>query len=315
MKIVVLDGFTMNPGDLDWTPLKSLGQVYIYPRTNPDQLLERAADTPILLTNKVVLGKNQIDALPDLRYIGVLATGYNVVDCQAAREKGIVVTNVPAYSTDSVAQMVFAQILHHVSAVTVHSASVHSGDWCASDDFAYQLVPITELRAKVMGIIGLGRIGIAVADIAKAFGMQVIAATRTPKTLPGVQLTDIETVLREADFISLHCPLTTETRGLINKDSLAMMKSTAYLINTGRGPLLDEQAVAEALNTRRIAGAGLDVLSSEPPSPDNPLLNARNCTITPHIAWATREARQRLFNIAVDNVGAFLHGAPINIVN
>lgn len=315
MKIVVLDAHTLNPGDLDWGPLHKLGDVTLYPRTAADQVFERSEGAEILLTNKIVLNAEIIGALPALRYIGVLATGYNDVDCAAARERNIIVTNVPAYSTDSVAQTVFAHILHHASAVAVQSERVHAGEWVAAPDFSYQTAQLTELRGKVLGIIGFGTIGRIVAEIAKAFGMHVVAFTRTPKAVSGVQFTSLDAVLRESDFISLHCPLTDETEHMINAEALGKMKSSAVLINTGRGPLLDEEAVANSLNARRIAGAGLDVLSTEPPAADNPLLTARNCSITPHVAWATLEARSRLLNVAVSNVKAFQNGSPKNVVN
>lgn len=315
MTIVVLDAHTLNPGDLDWAPLEALGDVIIYPRTPADQVLERAENAEIILTNKIMMDREMIAALPALRYIGVLATGYNIIDCEAAKDHNIIVTNVPAYSTDSVAQTVFAHILHHASAVAAQSESVHAGDWVSAPDFSYQTGQLTELRGKVLGIIGFGAIGGSVADIAKAFGMRVIAITRTPKHVPGVQFTTLDGVLRESDFISLHCPLTNETEQIINAEALGKMKSSTVLINTGRGALLDEQAVADSLNARRIAGAGLDVLSTEPPEPDNPLLSARNCSITPHTAWATREARTRLLHATAANVKAFQNGSPKNVVN
>ncbi len=315
MKIVVLDGYTMNPGDLDWAALRALGEVDIHDRTPPERVAERAAGAMVLMTNKTPLDRRQLAALPDLRYIGVLATGYNVVDCQAARELGVAVTNVPGYSTDSVAQMVFAHILHQASAVAAHAASVGAGAWVASPDFSYQVAPLLELRGKVLGIVGFGAIGMAVAALGQAFGMHVVVHTRTPKTAPGIRFVDLEAVFREADFLTLHCPLTPATERLVDDHTLAWMKSTAVLINTGRGGLLDEAAVAKALNARRLAGAGLDVLSSEPPAADNPLLNARNCAITPHVAWATREARERLYATALANLKAFLRGTPVNLVN
>lgn len=314
MTIVVLDGYAMNPGDLDWAPLKALGRVIVHDRTPAHKTVERSTGAQCLLTNKTVLGRHEIEQLAELNYIGVLATGYNVVDCAAARDNGVTVTNVPAYSTDSVAQMVFAHILHHASAVAEHSASVRDGGWVKALDFSYQVAPLCELRGKVLGIIGFGTIGRAVANLAKAFEMRVIAHTRSPAEITGVRFTDLESVFRDSDFLSLHCPLTPETEQLVNQKTLALMKSTAVLINTGRGPLLDEAAVAEALNARRIAGAGLDVLSNEPPAADNPLLEANNCTITPHIAWATREARKRLLDTTVANLTAYLQGEPQNVV-
>lgn len=315
MRIVVLDGFTMNPGDLSWQDLEKLGNLSVYERTPPENVLERAGNAEVLLTNKTVLTRDHMACLPTLRYIGVLATGYNVVDTEAAKTRGIVVTNVPAYSTRSVAQTVFAHILNLTQGIAVHSDSVRRGDWCRSADFSYALSPLTELAGKTMGIIGFGRIGKQVAEIARAFGMKVIINTRTAPADSGVCLLSIEELFRQADVLSLHCPLTPRTQALVNRDTLALMKPTSLLINTGRGQLVDEYALAEALNAGSLAGAGLDVLSTEPPGPDNPLLQARNCFITPHLGWATKEARQRLYDTAVQNVRAYLCGRPVNTVN
>jgi glycerate dehydrogenase len=317
MNIVVLDGYTLNPGDLTWNGLKALGQCTVYDRTPPEEVVSRAKDAEIALTNKTVLSADVIKQLPKLKYIGVLATGYNIVDIEAARDAGIPVTNVPAYSTPSVAQLVFAHLLNLAHHVGAHSETVKNGKWASNIDFCYWDTPLIELAGLTMGIIGFGRIGKATAKLALTFGMKVIAYdVVTPTSMPeGCQFAGLEDVFRSSDVVSLHCPLTPQTQNIINKEHLALMKKTAFLINAGRGPLVDEQALAEALNNERIAGAGLDVLSSEPPEKENPLLKAKNCYITPHIAWATRSARQRLLKVVVDNVAAFLAGKPQNVVN
>jgi len=315
VKIVVLDGYTMNPGDLSWKDLEGLGECTVYERTPPEKVVERAAGAEVVLTNKVVLDGAVMARLPALKYIGVLATGYNIIDTQAARERGIVVTNVPAYATRSVAQLVFALVLELAHHVGHHARTVREGRWTASKDFAYWDHPLVELEGLVMGIVGFGRTGRTVADLARAFGMRVLVHTRTPTAGPGVEFVDLATLLRRSDVVSLHCPLTPETEGLVNAKRLALMKPTALLINTSRGPVVNERDLAEALNTGRIAGAGLDVLSTEPPKADNPLLAAKNCFITPHFAWATRAARERLMKIVVANVRAFLAGKPQNVVN
>lgn len=316
MKIVVLDGHTLNPGDLSWAEIEKLGELTVYDYTAPEQTIERTADAEIVFTNKTVLDKSIIAQLPDMKFIGVLATGYNVVDTAAAREAGIVVSNIPAYSTASVAQMVFAHILHFTQHVAVHAQSVSKGDWSKSKDFAYWLFPQTELADKTMGIIGFGQIGQAVARIALAMGMKVIFSNRSKKeTGLDAQQVDLDLLLKESDFISVNCPLTDQNKGFINAETLVKMKPGAFLVNTGRGPLINEADLADALNSGKIAGAGLDVLSSEPPASDNPLLTAKNCYITPHIAWATFEARTRLMKIAGDNLTAFLNDKPINVVN
>lgn len=316
MKIVVLDGYTANPGDLDWSPLAALGELIVHERTPAALTLERAAGARVLLTNKVILGAREMAALPELRCIGVLATGYNVVDTVAAKERGVVVTNVPAYSTPSVAQHVFALLLELTRGVGRHADLVRAGRWSASPDFAFWATPQVELAGLTIGIVGFGAIGQAVARIALAFGMRVLVHTRTPNpaSWPEVDFVGLDALLARADVVSLHCPLTEETRGMINAPRLAAMKSTAYLLNTGRGPLVDEAALAAALKAGQIAGAGLDVLSVEPPPADNPLLTAPNCIITPHLAWATRAARQRLLDVAIDNVRAFLEGKRQNVV-
>lgn len=315
MKLVVLDGYAMNPGDLSWAGLSALGECVIHERTPRELTVERAAGAAVLLTNKTVLGREEIAALPELRYIGVLATGYNVVDLTAAREAGIVVTNVPAYSTASVAQTVFAFLLEFCQHVPLHAASVRSEDWTRSIDFAYWKTPLVELAGKTLGLVGLGAIGQAVARLGQAFGMRVVAAVRTPRELPGIELLPLDEVFRRADFLSLHCPFTPETHHLVNAHRLALMKRTAYLVNTSRGPVVDPQALADALNAGRLAGAGVDVLTSEPPPVTDPLLTARNCLVTPHLAWATREARTRLLTTAVANVQAFVAGQPQNVVS
>jgi glycerate dehydrogenase len=316
MHITVLDGHTLNPGDLSWETLERLGACSIYERTPPADTVERALPAEIVLTNKTVLDRAILAQLPRLRYIGVHATGYNVVDVKAAREHGVVVTNVPRYGTDSVAQMVFAHILNLTQRVAHHARTVRTGRWTAAEDFCYWDFPLLELRDRTLGIVGYGRIGRAVADIALAFGMKVLACGTTPgNAVAGVQWCDsIDELLPQVDFLSLHCPLTNENRNMMNAERLAAMKPGAFLINTSRGPLIDEQALAEALNHGRLAGAGLDVLTSEPPPPENPLLAAVNCFITPHIAWATRAARKRLLQTAVANVEAFLRGTPRNEV-
>lgn len=313
-KIVVLDGYTLNPGDLDWQGLEAIGALTVHDRTPSEAIVERARDAEILLTNKAPVSAETIGRLPGLRYIGVLATGYNIVDVAAAKARGIVVANVPGYGTPSVAQHVFALILELAQRTGHHAQTVSAGRWSASPDFCYWDFPLVELAGRTLGIVGFGAIGQAVAQIGRAFGMKVIATTRTPRTAEDVVFLPVDEVFRRADIVTLHCPLTPETQGLVNASRLSEMKRDAFLINTGRGPLVVERDLAEALETGRIAGAGLDVLSAEPPPLDHPLLKAKNCLITPHIAWATRAARQRLMNIAVENVRAFLAGAPVNVV-
>jgi glycerate dehydrogenase len=316
MKIVILDGYAANPGDLDWAPFADLGEVTVHERTPAALTVARGAGAQVLLTNKVLLGAAEMAALPELRYIGVLATGFNVVDVAAARERGVVVTNVPAYSTPSVAQQVFALLLELTRGTGRHAALVRDGRWSSAPDFTFWEGPQVELAGLTFGIVGFGAIGQAVARIALAFGMRVLVQTRhpDPAAWPEVAFVTRNALIAEADVLSLHCPLTEETRGMINTATLAAMKSGAYLINTGRGPLVDEAALAAALQAGQIAGAGLDVLAQEPPAADNPLLTAPNCVITPHLAWATRAARQRLLDIAVDNVRAFMEGKPKNRV-
>ncbi|MDR1093088.1 MAG: D-2-hydroxyacid dehydrogenase [Clostridiales bacterium] len=318
MKIAVLDGYTLNPGDLSWDGLRDLGDAAIYDRTPADKIIERAGGREIVITNKTPITRESIDRLPNLRYIGVLATGYNVVDCEYAKAKNIPVTNIPAYGTASVAQFVFALLLELCHRAGGHSRSVFKGEWAESADFCYWKSPQIELFGKTMGIVGLGKIGLQTARAAAAFGMKIIACARSRGPVP--EDLDFEWKTRDevfalADAVSLHCPLFPETQGIVNLQTLSKMKRTAFLINTARGGLVVEKDLARALNAGMIAGAGLDVLSVEPPSPDNPLLTAKNCVITPHIAWATREARARLMDIAVGNVRAFLAGRTVNAVN
>ncbi len=321
-RIVVLDGQTLNPGDLDWAPLGALGDLTVHPRTAAGREADAAAGFDIVLINKTPINAATIAKLPDLRYIGVLATGVNAVDLQAARQRGIPVTNVPDYSTPSVAQHTIALLLELVNHVGLHNRVVHDGEWVKSADFSFTRAPLVELSGKTLGIVGMGTIGRAVARIGAALGMNIAAAHHSSmKTvnLPGVEITwlPLEKLLAIADVVSLHCPLTDATRQMINADRLRLMKPTAYLINTGRGLLLDEPAVAAALNAGQLAGAGLDVLSVEPPAgkPRNPLLGHPRCVITPHIAWASVEARRRLLHAAAGNLEAFQRGQPVNIVN
>ena len=316
MNIVVLDGYTLNPGDLSWAPLEALGDCRVFDRTAPGDVLARAAGAEIVLVNKVELPAETIAQLDALRYIGVLATGYNIVDAEAARRRGIPVTNVPVYGTRSVVQMVFAHLLNLTQHVAHHAETVRSGRWAACEDFCYWDRPLVELDGLTMGIVGFGRIGRAVADLAIALGMNVLVFDVRAVAAPeGVRLVELDEVFRAGDVVSLHCPLTPETRGLVSAQRLAMMKPTAFLINTARGPLVEEQALADALNAGRIAAAGLDVLAVEPPPADTPLIAARNCFITPHIAWAAQAARRRLLQTAIENVEAFLNGRPQNVVN
>ncbi len=317
MKITVLDGYGMNPSDLSWKGLEELGDVTVYPRTSPDKVVERSRDAEILLTNKVVIGRETIAALPKLRYVGVLATGYNVVDVDAAREHGVTVTNVPAYSTDSVVQMTLSHILNITGRVAHYARLNREGRWSASPDFCYWDTPLTELSGKTIGIVGLGNIGMKVASMARCLGMDVFALTgKDSATLPdGIQKTTLDGLLGVSDVLTLHCPLTEKTRNMINAETIGRMKHGAILINTGRGPLVDEQAVADALVSGQLGGYGADVMCSEPPSADNPLFSTPNAFITPHIAWATLEARQRLMDTAVANVRMFIAGNPQNVVN
>ena len=311
MKIVVLDGYAANPGDLSWAPLEALGELTVYDRTPADQIAARIADAELVLTNKAVLSRELIAGAKKLRYIGVLATGYNVVDVAAAKELGVVVTNIPAYSTDSVAQLVFALLLEICHNVGHHSQAVHAGRWSANADFCFWDTPLIELAGKTMGIVGYGRIGHKVAEIARCFGMNVIAWTRTPRDPECVSLDEL---LARSDVISLHCPLFPETKNLINRDTIAKMKDGVILINTSRGPVVNDADLRAALESGKVYAAGADVSTVEPIPADSPLLGAKNMFLTPHIAWATFEARERLMDIAVKNVEAFLAGTPVNTV-
>lgn len=318
MRICILDGYSLNPGDLDWSPVERLGDVTLFDRTPADKIVERAADADIVLTNKVPFSADTLRQLPRLRFICVLATGYNIIDTEAAARQGVVVANIPAYSTMSVAQMAFAHILNITNHVASYAREVADGKWTNCPDFCFWDSALTELAGKTMGIVGLGNTGMATARIAVAMGMKVVAMTsKSADTLPeGITPAPLHDVLASADVVSLHCPLTPSTRHLINAASIAKMKPSAILINTGRGPLVDEQAVADALNGGRLAAFGADVLSQEPPRGDNPLLSARNCFLTPHIAWATLEARTRLMSTATENVRQFIAGEPVaNRVN
>jgi len=321
MKIIVIDGYAMNPGDLNWGALNSLGTCRFYERSTREQVVERCRGAQCVLTNKVVFSEEVMAALPELRYIGVTATGYNVVDIEAARRRNITVTNVPAYSTASVAQMVFALLLELTQQVGRHSELVGRGDWTKSPDFCFWDRPLVELEGRVMGLVGFGQIARRVAAIAQALGMEVSVYTRHPERHTqefqsmGCRAVDLDTMFSTCDVISLHCPLTPETAGLVSEERLRLMRPGAFLINTARGPLVDEQALAAALNSGQLGGAGLDVLSSEPPLADNPLLQASNCFITPHIAWATKAARQRLLTVSVENLAAFLAGEKRNVVS
>jgi glycerate dehydrogenase len=317
MRIVVLDGYALNPGDLSWEPLAALGDFTVHDRTPPAEMVARARAAEILLTNKTEFPGEVFGQLAGLRYIGVLATGYNVVDVAAARRHGVVVTNVPTYGTATVAQFTLAHLLNLAVRIGPHVRSVDEGRWPQCPDFCYWDFPLIELAGQTMGIVGLGQIGRAVAALCQALGMKVQAYSvpRPPELPAGVRLVGLDDVFSTSDAISLHCPLTPDTRELVNAHRLGQMRPTAFLINTARGGLIDEAALAEALHSGRIAGAGLDVLSTEPPRGDNPLLAAPNCYVTPHIAWATRAARQRLLNTAVANVVAFLSGQPQNVVN
>ena len=317
MKITVLDGFCLNPGDLTWEGFEKLGDVTVFERTSPSELMDRAKNSEVLITNKTVLNAETIAALPKLKYIGVIATGYNVVDSEAAREHGVVVTNIPAYSTMSVAQHVFALLLAVTDRPEHYATEVKEGRWTHVRDFCFWDTPLVELAGKKFGIFGMGSIGTAVAKIADAFGMKVLVYTSKDESkLPvGVTKVSFEELLANSDIISLHCPLTNSTKEMINQETISKMKDGVILINTGRGPLVDESAVAKALENGKIGAFCADVLSSEPPSADNPLITAPNTFITPHIAWATKEARTRLMDIAVSNLENFIAGVSTNVVN
>ncbi len=318
MKIIVLDGYVGNPGDLSWEPLERLGDVTVYPRSKPEEIIERALPADVLLTNKVVFDRKLIEALPNLKCIGVIATGFNIVDLEAANERGIVVTNVPAYSTASVAQVAIAHLLNMTTHAEHYTREARAGVWSQSIDYTYCSAPFIELDGKTMGVVGLGNIGSTVARIAAAFGMKVLAFTSKPQEALPAYITraqSLDHVFSESDAVSLHCPLTDGTRGMVDARRLALMKPTAMLINTSRGPLIVEEDLAHALRNGVIAAAAVDVLCQEPPAPDNPLLALDNCYFTPHIGWTSAEARQRLMDVVVDNVKSFMEGHPINVVN
>jgi glycerate dehydrogenase len=318
MKIVILDGYTLNPGDLTWDGLKQLGEVTVYDRTPADQVVERAEGADVIFTNKTPVNAAALNSLPDLKYIGILATGYNIIDTEVAKQKGIIVSNVPGYSTPSVVQLTFGLLLELCLHMQRHSDAVSAGRWASSVDFCFWDYPLTELSGKTIGIIGFGNIGRQVGDVATAFGMNIIGTSRhhtDQSHRSNFKWAEIPELLEQADVVSIHCPLSPETKGLINKESLQRMKSTAFLLNTSRGPVVVEEDLAQALNNGVIAGAGIDVLSVEPPAKDNPLFSAKNCIITPHIAWATKEARSRLMEITVSNLMAYKNGNPVNVVN
>lgn len=316
MDIVVLDGGTTNPGDLSWAPLEALGRVTVYDSTPADCVVKRAQNAEALIVNRIVLNRAVLDALPKLRYIGTLATGYNTIDVRAAREKGVTVCNVPLYCVETVAQLTLALLLALCNRVEHLSAVTRSGGWNDAVEATHTTAPILELSGKTLGILGFGNIGRAVAQLGLALGMRVLVHSRTQRALPaGCTWCGFETLFETADVVSLHCPLTDETRGIVGASVLARMKPTALLINTARGALVDENALADALNSGRLAGAGLDVMAEEPPRPDHPLLTAKNCLITPHIAWASREARLRLIDAVAGNLRAFLAGQPVNVVS
>jgi glycerate dehydrogenase len=318
MKIVILDGHAINPGDLSWDALRSLGSLEVFDRTPEDAIVSRAREAEVLLTTRAPLSTQTLMQLKQLRYVGVMFTGYDHVDLKAARERNVLVTNVSTYGTASVAQLVFALLLELCHHVALHSAATHAGEWSRSPDFSFRKTPLVELKDKTMGIVGFGRIGRRVAEIAVAMRMRVVAADagrRDPPNWPGFRWCDVDELMSAADVVSLHCPLLPETRGMINAASLSKMKVGAFLINTSRGPLVIEQDLADALNRGRLAGAAVDVLSSEPPSLDNPLVHTKNCIVTPHIAWATKEARMRLIEAVVANLRAFLEGRPVNVVD
>lgn len=315
MRIVAVDAYTLNPGDLSWDQISNLAEIEIFDRTSKDELIERCINADIILTNKMAFSKEIIDQLPNLKLIAVTATGYNIIDIEAAHQKGICVCNVPDYGTDSVAQHTFACILELVNQVGLHSFSVHKDEWVNSPDFSYALTPLIELKGKSIGLVGFGNIGRKTAEIAKAFGMRVFYYTPTKKETSLAEFKDLDSLFADSDFISLHLPLKMDNKQFVNKDLIGRMKASAFLINTARGQLINEQDLADALNSGQIAGAALDVLSTEPPSVDNPLLNAKNCIITPHNAWMSKEARERIMKISFQNIKAFLSGKTVNQVN
>ncbi|MBE6719644.1 MAG: D-2-hydroxyacid dehydrogenase [Ruminococcaceae bacterium] len=315
MKIVNLDGYSTNRGDLSWDSFNKYGEFIVYERTNPDEIVERAKDADCIIINKSVITNEMLDKLPNLKYVGLQSTGYNVIDIKEARKRNIVVSNIPAYSTNAVAQLVFSFILEVTNKVSLHSDAVHNGEWCRCPDFCFWKEPLEELDGKTIGIIGYGSIGKRVAKIANAFGMKVLANTPHPSVDDNVKFVSLEELLKQSDIVTCHCPLNEDTKYLINNKTISLMKDGAFLINTSRGPVLDENAVADALNCGKLKAACVDVLSTEPPSEDNPLLNAKNCIITPHIAWAATETRARLITILEENLKAFIEGHPQNVVN
>lgn len=319
MKIVVLDGYALNPGDLNWAPIEQLCDEFVlYERTSKEDIVKRIDGADVVLTNKVPITKETLEQASNLKFIGVLATGYNIIDTEAAKEKGIVVSNIPSYSTYSVVQLVYAHLFAHLNRVELHSEGVYKGEWQNSKDFAYWKTEQIEASGKTFGIVGFGTIGKAVAMVAKAFQMKVMVFSRTKYPEYEDELlsfVDFETLLKESDVISLHCPLFENTKGMMNKEAFQKMKKTAYLINTARGPIVNQEDLAQALNQEEIAGAGIDVVDVEPILADNPLLQAKNCTITPHVGWATTEARRRLMVILQENLKAYKEGKPINVVN
>ncbi len=317
LKAVILDGYTENPGDLSWKCIEDLVELTVYPRTSPDMVVQRAADADILIVNKVQITREIIEQLPNLKFVSTLATGFNQLDCTALRERNIDASNIPAYSTNAVAQMVFAFILELTNKTAEYTADVKNGEWCRCEDFCYWSSPLYELDGKTLGIIGFGKIGSRVYEIAKAFGMKVISYTPSGKKegFPDIEFTDLDSVLSKSDYISVHCPLTPSTQGLINKDFISKMKEHAYIINTSRGPVANESDIKEALVNGRLSGYATDVLSTEPPKEDNPLLSAPNCLITPHVAWAAYETRLRLMGILENNIKGYLNGKPINVIN
>jgi glycerate dehydrogenase len=318
MKIVVLDGFTLNPGDISWDGLKKLGDLTVYDRSVEGLIVERAGDAEAIFTNKTPISKENLDRMPKLKFIGVLATGYNVVDIEAAKDKGIVVTNIPAYGTASVAQMAMALLLELCHHVGMHNESVHNGEWTNNVDWCYWKYPLIELSSKKIGIIGYGRIGQATGRISQALGMTVLAhggVRNKSLECATMKYVDLDTLFGASDVVSLHCPLVESTKGIISRESIGKMKDGVLIINNSRGPLIVEQDLADALNSGKVAGAAVDVVSIEPIRADNPLLKAKNCIITPHISWAPKEARQRLMDIATNNLAKFIEGNPINVVN
>lgn len=318
MKTVILDSFTSNPGDLSWDKFKSLGELTVYDYTPNDKIIERCKDADAIIDNKVVITREIIEQLPKLKYIGMLSTGFNVIDIAAAKEHGIIVSNVPTYSTSAVAQLTFALILETYNQVGLHSNAVHNGEWSSCRDFCFWKTPLIELSGKTIGIIGFGKIGNEVAKIADAFGMNILCNVPREKPLPSYsnfRFVSLDELARESDIVSLHCPLTPDTTGLINEEFISKMKKSAIVINTSRGPAVDEKALADAINSGRIYGAGVDVLSTEPPKQDNPLLSCERCFITPHVAWAGYETRVRLLDVVYNNLKAFCNGTPVNVVN